>query len=159
MRHQITHPGPELPFLLLGAFRRIIDDLHVKLADQGHPDLRPAHAVAMRAIDSVDGARITNMAGQIGVSRQAIAKTVARLGEMGYVTRAVDPRDGRARVVRLTQRGTNALQLSGQILEKLYEEHERQVGEDALRTTVSAVRDLSGGTDAFTRLTDWYGEN
>jgi hypothetical protein len=42
--------GFELPLLLFGGFRAIIDELHTELAHRGHPDLRPAHGFAMQAV-------------------------------------------------------------------------------------------------------------
>ena len=42
--------GFELPLLLFGGFRSIIDELHAELARRGHPDLRPAHGFALQAI-------------------------------------------------------------------------------------------------------------
>ena len=44
-----TH-GFELPLLLFGGFRSIIDELHAELARRGHPDVRPAHGFALQAI-------------------------------------------------------------------------------------------------------------
>ena len=45
-----TTYGFELPLLLFGGFRSIIDELHAELARLGHPDLRPAHGFALQAI-------------------------------------------------------------------------------------------------------------
>ena len=42
--------GYELPLLLFGGFRAIIDELHGELARRGHQDMRPAHGFAMQAI-------------------------------------------------------------------------------------------------------------
>ena len=42
--------GFELPLLLFGGFRSIIDELHAELARRGHPDVRPAHGFALQAI-------------------------------------------------------------------------------------------------------------
>ena len=50
--HESRHAayGFELPLLLFGGFRSIIDELHAELARRGHPDLRPAHGFALQAI-------------------------------------------------------------------------------------------------------------
>src|ERR1044072_7117377 len=42
--------GFELPLLLFGGFRSIIDELHAELARRGHPDVRPAHGLALQAV-------------------------------------------------------------------------------------------------------------
>lgn len=153
-----TRPaGYEFPFLLLGAFRRVIDDLHVRLAAQGHPELRPAHAVAMRSIGP-DGTRISDMAMHLAVSRQAVAKSVDRLVSMGYVTREVDAADRRARIVRISPRGVDAMERSGRILNELLQEYEAEFGQQRIDTVWGVLNGLRGETDAFTRLTGWYGE-
>jgi hypothetical protein len=56
--------GFELPLLLFGGFRSIIDELHAELARRGHPDLRPAHGFALQAI-GLAGATATE-AGRAG---------------------------------------------------------------------------------------------
>src|SRR5437762_1039413 len=58
--------GFELPLLLFGGFRSIIDELHAELARRGHPDVRPAHGFALQAI-GLGGATATE-AGPGGVT-------------------------------------------------------------------------------------------
>src|ERR1700733_5960396 len=94
-------PGFELPLLLFGAFRGIIDQLHAELARQGHPDVRPAYGFAMQAI-GLDGATASDLGRRLGITKQAAGKTVDRLVDLGYAERSDDPADGRRKVVRLT---------------------------------------------------------
>ena len=51
-------PGYELPLLLLAGFRAVIDEAHEDLAARGHPELRPAHGFAMRAIGKIGRAHV-----------------------------------------------------------------------------------------------------
>ncbi len=148
--------GHEFPFLLVGAFRRLIDELHRELAAAGHPDLRPVHAVALQAIE-VSGSRITAMAQTVGVSKQAMAKTVGRLDELGYVNRAVDSADRRAQIVRLSPRGRDALSRSGVILAALSQRHADVVGEDQFMTAVSVLRAIRADGPAFEHFEGWFG--
>src|ERR1700738_1566170 len=94
-------PAFELPLLLFGGFRSLIDQLHAELARQGHVDMRPAYGFAMQAIGR-DGATATEIGRRLGVSKQAAGKTVDRLVELGYAERGDDESDGRRKVVRLT---------------------------------------------------------
>src|ERR1700688_1904466 len=107
--------GFELPLLLFGGFRSIIDELHAELARRGHLDMRPAHGFAMQAIGS-GGATATEVGRRLGISKQAAGKTVERLESLGYVQRAGDGADRRRKLVRLTPRGIEALTLSAAIL-------------------------------------------
>ena len=53
--------------------------------------------------------RITELAGEEGVSQPGITLLVNRLEERGWVQRAADPTDGRAVLVSLTAAGAQAL--------------------------------------------------
>src|ERR1700745_3968767 len=81
--------GFELPLLLFGGFRSIIDELHAELARRGPPDVRPAHGFALQAI-GLDGATATEAGRRLGISKQAAGKTIDRLEVLGYVHRSAD---------------------------------------------------------------------
>ncbi len=110
--------GFELPLLLFGGFRTIIDELHAELARRGHPDMRPAHGFALQAIGP-DGATATQAGRRLGISKQAAGKTIERLEELGYVRRAGDETDRRRKLVRITSRGQEALGLSAMIFDDI----------------------------------------
>ncbi len=99
--------GFELPLLLFGGFRSIIDELHAELARRGHPDVRPAHGFALQAI-GLGGATATETGRRLGISKQAAGKTIDRLEELGYVRRSGDDADRRRKLARLTPRGVEA---------------------------------------------------
>lgn len=103
--------GFELPLLLVGAFRSLIDELHRALAEGGHRDARPIHGFALQAIGP-HGCTTSELGRQLGVSKQAAAKTVTSLEQAGYVRREPDPEDGRAVRVLRTARGAEMLTLS-----------------------------------------------
>jgi DNA-binding MarR family transcriptional regulator len=119
--------GPALPLLLLAGFRSLIDDLHARLAEEGHPDVRPAHGFALQAIGR-GAAGPGALADVLGVTKQAAARTVARLDELGYVERAVDPADARRQVVTLTAAGHDCLVRSERILGELRDGWVAEVG-------------------------------
>ena len=147
-------PGNALPFLLLTAFRVLIDELHVRLADLGHPDLRPAHGIAMQMISR--GGSITDLGRRLGVSKQAASKTVAGLEKLGYVQRKASIRDQRQVVVSLTARGVEALTLSGDILNQLRDEWAAEIGEDDMALVEDALEKV-GQSDGLDRIVGWLG--
>ena len=75
------------------------------LAAAGHPAIHPPHLPVFEYIDQDQGSRITDLARHANVSAQAMSEVVAYLERHGYVERVADPADGRARLVRLTDRG------------------------------------------------------
>jgi DNA-binding MarR family transcriptional regulator len=132
--------GFELPLLLFGGFRTLIDELHAELARQGHPDVRPAYGFAMQAIGR-EGATASELGRRLGVSKQAAGKTVDRLEDLGYAERVDDTTDARRKVVRLTPHGVDSLQRSAAIFDDLRARWTETLGskrvgdlEDALRT-------------------------
>jgi DNA-binding MarR family transcriptional regulator len=108
--------GFELPLLLLGAFRSLIDELHRTLSEGGHGEARPLHGFALQAIGP-GGSTTSEVGRQLGVSKQAAAKTVASLERVGYVLREPDPEDGRAVRLLRTARGEEMLALSAAFFE------------------------------------------
>src|SRR6516165_2589331 len=115
---RVRRPGFELPLLLAGAFRELIDNLHAELGKHGHGQARPLHGFALQAIGP-DGATVSELGRRLGVTKQAAAKTAAGLAEVGYITRQPSPHDARATVLTRTARGEEMLDLSATIFEQL----------------------------------------
>jgi DNA-binding MarR family transcriptional regulator len=132
-------PGYELPLLLFGGFRTLIDRLHEELARQGHAGARPAHGFALQAIGTT-GVTAAELGRRLGVSKQAAGKTVDRLMRLGYVERGASPDDGRAKVVRLTPFGLDMLNRSAAIFDSLRAEWVAALGEERMRSVESALR-------------------
>lgn len=151
-------PGFELPLLLLGAFRTVIDDLHAELAQGGHPDARPAHGFALQAVGP-DGVSVTELGRRLGVSKQAAAKTAAALTDLGYAAREPDPADGRAVLVRRTPRGDDLLARSAASFDRQRDALIAALGARRVRQLEDDLETLAGDTHVA-RLTDiagWLG--
>ena len=138
-------PGYELPLLLFGGFRTLIDRLHAELARRGHPDVRPSYGFAMQAV-GVQGATASEIGRRLGVSKQAAGKTVERLEALGYAERADDPADARRKIVRLTAHGVDALRKSAEIFDDLRAEWVRTVGAERIGALEADLRRVVGPT-------------
>lgn len=147
--------GFELPLLLFAGFRSLIDDLHRELAEQGHPEVRPAYGYALQAVGR-DGATASEIGRRLGVSKQAAGKTVDRLEGLGYVERADDPQDGRRKLVRLSPRGIDVLVRSAEGFDRLRAQWVRALGAERVAALESDLRAMVPA-DAF-RLdaTSWF---
>jgi DNA-binding MarR family transcriptional regulator len=117
------------------------DDLHAELARQGHPDIRPLHGFVFQAIGP-HGTTAVEL-GRLGISKQAAGKTIEVLERLGYVQRGVDPRDSRRKVVRLTERGTDCLQRSARIFDKLRTRWASTLGQERLRALEADLRTMT----------------
>ena len=149
----MSNAGYELPLLLFGGFRVIIDELHAELARRGHPDLRPAHGFAMQAV-GFGGATASDIGRRLGVSKQAAGKTVDRLAALGYVQRAGDRR---RKLVRLTARGVEALTLSAMIFSDIQARWARTLGPARLDDLEASLRTMVPGETFRLDVPGWFG--
>jgi DNA-binding MarR family transcriptional regulator len=148
-------PGYELPFLLFGGFRTLIDRLHAELARRGHPDVRPSYGFAMQAV-GVQGATASEIGRRLGVSKQAAGKTVERLEALGYAERADDPADARRKIVRLTAHGVDALAKSAEIFDELRAEWARTVGRERISALEADLRQVVGPAAYRLDAAGWF---
>lgn len=94
----------DLPFLILRAATRLVDDIQAGMAGRGFPDVRPADGFVFLRIAG-GGATTVEVARHLGVTKQAASQMLGELERKGYVSRAEHPSDRRARLVVLTARG------------------------------------------------------
>jgi DNA-binding MarR family transcriptional regulator len=149
-------PGFELPLRLFLGFRVLIDELHAELARQGHPDMRPLHGFVFQAIGA-EGATAAELGRRLGISKQAAGKTIDALERLGYVERGLDPRDGRRKVVRLTDRGVDSLVRSERIFDELRGRWAEILGEDRLRSMEADLRKVTASTAFRLDVPGWFG--
>jgi len=95
---------------------RLIDDMHFSfdalaleyLRESGFTMIKSADAHVMRTM-RVEGSRITDMAKQAGISKQAMSKLVAVFVSNGFLAWSGDPNDKRNRIVSVTEAGRELL--------------------------------------------------
>jgi DNA-binding MarR family transcriptional regulator len=148
--------GFELPLLLFGGFRSIIDELHAELARRGHPDLRPAHGFALQAI-GLGGATATEAGRRLGISKQAAGKTIDRLEELGYVHRSGDEADRRRKLVRLSPRGVAVLAQSAMIFDDIRSRWAAALGAARLAEMEAGLRTMAPGETFRLDVPGWFG--
>jgi DNA-binding MarR family transcriptional regulator len=97
-------PTP-LPLLLAMTFRLLTDRLHARLAEDGHPDVRPAHGFAVGHVVTSQGATAVELAAYLGVTKQGAGHLIGELERWGYAERVRHPTDGRSQLVIATDKG------------------------------------------------------
>jgi len=106
--------------------RRIIAELNAA----GFEELRLPH-MAVLQFPGPDGARPIELAERAGISKQAMNQLLRSLEGVGYIERTDSPHQGRARIVRLTDRGHAAYARIHSILRTIEEEWKAEVGPEA----------------------------
>ena len=103
--------------------RRIIAELNAA----GFAELRLPH-MAVLQFPGPDGVRPSVLAERAGMSKQAMNQLLGTLEGLGYVARSALPREGGARVVRLTRRGHAAYAKMADILRDIEREWTAELG-------------------------------
>jgi DNA-binding MarR family transcriptional regulator len=78
-----------------------------RLHEHGFADIDPAHLIVLR-YPGPQGERPSDLAAQLGMSKQALNYQLGQLERRGYLERRADPEDLRSRRIVLTRRGVAA---------------------------------------------------
>jgi DNA-binding MarR family transcriptional regulator len=112
---------------------RLLDEKAVALVRRGGaPPLRPAHTRLLPHIDQ-DGTRLTELARRLGITKQAVGQLVDEMVEMGTLAIEPDPTDGRARRVRFTSQGMEAIAHGLGVLGEIEQELAARVGKRRMK--------------------------
>jgi DNA-binding MarR family transcriptional regulator len=131
-----------LPGLLIGLKIAIVDEMQRRMAEHGFADIREGHGCVFRFIDP-EGSRLTDLAERSGYTKQAVGEVVVDLEERGYVERVPDPLDRRAKIIRLSARGREALELAETTFADIERELAERVGEDRMATLREVLEALT----------------
>jgi DNA-binding MarR family transcriptional regulator len=143
----ISPPPRPLPALLTGVKLAAIDKLRGRIAEAGHPEIREGHGCVFGFIDLDHGSRLTDLAANAGFTKQAVGEAVTELERLGYVTRVPDPQDGRAKIIKLTDRGMDAVIKGRRIFAEIEREWAEQIGPElmaAFRQAATRIAALEG---------------
>jgi DNA-binding MarR family transcriptional regulator len=120
---------------------RIAQELMDAAIARGHDALKMSHAELIPQIGP-EGARIGEIARQLGVSRQAIHATARELEAQGYLRRELDPRDRRGSVLALSARGAELIGDSVAAIEALEVSFRALLGAQRFAHVERVARDL-----------------
>ena len=122
-------------------FQAIVARIDEGLRARGFTDLRPAHFVIFQHIRP-EGSRITELAEQAQITKQSTGSLVDHMVVCGYVERLPDPNDGRAKIVRLTERGWDLDKAARESLSQIEQEWAEQVGDERMAQLKQTLKDL-----------------
>lgn len=128
---------------LLGvAFDQFAEELQQRIAAAGYTDIRPGHGCVFGNIDPEHGSRLTDLAERANMTKQSVGEVTSDLEARGYVERVADPSDGRAKIIRLTPQGREAVGIGRRLIDELETEWAERYGEArvaALREALETV--------------------
>ena len=134
--------GAPLPALLDDLAGDSFADFHARLNEAGHPAIRQGHGCVFRFI-AQGGSRLTDLAESAGLSKQAVGEVVDDLEKLGYVERAQDPHDGRAKVIRLTDLGADAHRTALGIFDDIERDWAERYGAERVATMRALLEEIA----------------
>ncbi len=135
---------PDLGILAVRLLFGVQSDLFRRTAQHGFDNLRPRHGAVLAYLDE-DGIRLVDLARIAGRHKQTIAAIVDELEKLGYIYRATDAADRRAKLIMPTERGLEVMQLADDILADIEERYAEQLGQRRYAQFKQALRTVTTG--------------
>lgn len=135
---------PGQPFfgaLLRITWEHVRDHLSRAIRDAGFSDLQEAHFPVF-TYPVPNGIRPSELARQKRMSRQAMNYLIVQLEELGYIERRA-PEDGDRRLIYLSARGRQVVEVILASMLRLHTEWAHDIGEQRFNDFVDVLRQLS----------------
>jgi DNA-binding MarR family transcriptional regulator len=127
--------------LLDEAFDEFSAELERRVHAAGYTDIRPGHGCVFGNLDA-DGLRLTDLAERARMTKQSVGEVTSDLEQRGYLERVPDPSDGRAKIIRLTERGRIAQSIGRDLIDEVERDWAERFGAEriaALRDVLEAI--------------------
>lgn len=143
-----TADEPNIGLLLFIPYRELENRVIAALRAAGFDDVTTAQMKIAQRIGP-NGTRLTELAEQAQVTKQTAGFLVDQLERAGWVERIPDPSDKRARLVRISQRGEQAIPIADGVLAEVEAEWTAHLG-------TRRMAQLRGSLTALREITDPY---
>jgi len=133
-----TSDRPPMIRLLFASADAFSDEVFERVSAAGFTDLRPGHGCVFGNIET-EGSRLTVLAQRANMTKQTVGEVATDLERLGYAERVPDPSDGRAKIIRLTERGRAAHEISREIIDDVEREWAERYGEERMAVVREAL--------------------
>jgi len=136
---------PNIGLLCFIVYRAMEARVLAGLAAAGFGDTTAAQGRVFARIDP-DGTRLTDLAERALITKQTAGFLVDQLERAGYVRRVPDPRDARARLVQIAERGQAAVKAARRTEATVEAEWTAHLGEEAtagFRHALALLREIA----------------
>jgi len=120
----------------------MVAQLLARMEQAGYGDVRQAHGCVFGNI-APDGMRLTELAELAGMTKQGVGEAVSDLERLGYAERVADPSDGRAKIIRLTDRGRAAQRVAFEVIADIEREWSERFGAERVEEMRALLIDLA----------------
>lgn len=133
-------------FLIL-LFRAFEDDLIRRLEAEGYSDVSPADLNVLRFVRPT-GSTSIEIAKLAGITKQAIAKSIATIEAKGYLKRQPNSEDARSQIIVFTPKGKRLLKTCIAAIAQIETIYEAKVGNKTFAELKLALTQLIGIYDS-----------
>jgi DNA-binding MarR family transcriptional regulator len=138
----MANRSTNLGLLLREPYRIGSEELHRRIAERGHPEVRAPHGNVFGFLDP-EGTQVSELARRAQVTKQSMGELVAHLERHGYVERVSDPRDRRAKLVRATDRGREVYAVAREVVDELEQDWTARLGATKIRQLRALLQELN----------------
>jgi DNA-binding MarR family transcriptional regulator len=139
--------------LLRGPYEAFLRGTHAELAAAGFADTYAAWGTNIFHYLREGGLRLTELAERTHTTKQALLYTINQLEAAGYVERVPDPTDGRAKIIRFTERGWELRRAGDEIIASTEHECVQRLGEERMRQFEALMKDVTSVLEEKTERT------
>ena len=125
-------------------------DCIARLNTAGYTDLRMRHLALLESLPR-EGARVTTLASQTGMSKQAMGELIDEIEANGYIERQNDPADRRARLIVFTAKGQRAYEEAFTVLGEMERDYAETVGAPQYTQTRAVLEQLASSLEQTNR--------
>jgi len=125
------------------AWEQLYRELFDAVRDAGFADLREVHRPMVR-YPPIDGLRPSQLAERLELSKQAVNDLLRDFESMGLITLERDPADGRARIIRFTDRGWHCYETAWAASHRIGERWAAEIGEERYGAFAAGLEAILG---------------
>ncbi|MFI6262753.1 MarR family winged helix-turn-helix transcriptional regulator [Micromonospora sp. NPDC051006] len=129
---------PDLGILAVQLSARVQREIFTRAAEHGFGDVRPRHGAVLAYLDA-EGTRPGELARLAGRNKQTMGAILDELERLGYVRRAPDPADRRAKLIIPTDRGLEFMEVSDGLVDLIEQHLSDALGADLYREFRTAL--------------------
>lgn len=117
--------------------------VRLRCRQEGFADVTPAQEVVMQRLEP-GGMHLTELAARAGMAKQSMGYLVDQLARAGYLERAPDPADARAKLIRRTERGWAYHAVAAEVVAQAEEEWAELMGRESFAELKRHLAALAG---------------
>lgn len=141
--------GRLLGALLRSAYQHLVRELGAATQAHGYGEFQALSGNLLHPLwVKQEGLRVTELAAIAGMTKQSMGAIVDQLEAVGCVERVDDPRDGRAKLVRLTKLGRDYARVARAAVMDVEDDWSRRIGADRIEQLKSILSDLLASIEA-----------